>query len=79
MSDDLEQFADEHGLPALLDHIGLDEWGNRSNAAIAALKLYLTELDDAQARSECGECPPTVATETIMRKALADLTVGAKP
>jgi hypothetical protein len=42
---------------------------------VAAVRELLTELDEVRdpPRSECGECPPTVATEERLRAAVAAL------
>jgi bacterioferritin-associated ferredoxin len=39
---------------------------------VAAVRELLAELDEVRGvRSECGECPPTVATEERLRVAAA--------
>lgn len=42
-SEKLEAFAAEHGIPALLDHLGLDGLGNE----VVALEARVRELEDA--------------------------------
>jgi hypothetical protein len=43
---------------------------------VGAVCELLAELDEARAHSECGECPPTVATEDRLRAAIAAFVPG---
>lgn len=64
--EELEAFAAEHGLPALLDHIGLDGLGNEASRYIAALRRI------ADPRRAWAEDRPLREVQEIAREALGE-------
>jgi hypothetical protein len=46
---------------------------------VAAVRELLAEVDEKRAHDECGECPPTVATEERLRAALSALSQPETP
>lgn len=58
MSDtDLSAFAAEHGIAALLDHLGLDEYGNEIVALRAALNQAEKALESGRGPDDPADCP----------------------
>jgi hypothetical protein len=43
--DEMRAFAQQHGIPALLDHLGLDELGNHVNDLIAAARVAMDYIE----------------------------------
>lgn len=66
-----EKARDEERCERILAQDAAEAAEGRVRQLEAALGYFMDELDEAVARGECGECPPTVETEHALREALA--------